>query len=47
VKEASASKSQNKPKGGKVRRTILMVIIILLCLVLLFAFSVYYFRLIG
>jgi hypothetical protein len=37
---------QPKTSGGKVRRTILMVIIILLCLVLLVAFSVYYFQII-
>jgi hypothetical protein len=39
-------KPEVKPKGGKTRRTVLMVIIVLLCLVLLFAFSVYYFQLI-
>lgn len=39
-------KPQPKPKGGRARRTVLMAIIVLLCLVLLFAFSVYYFRLI-
>jgi hypothetical protein len=47
TKEVAAVKPQTKTSGGKVRRTVLMVIIILLCLVLLIAFSLYYLRLIG
>lgn len=46
VQEFPPFKPQTKPSGGKVRRTVLMVIIVLLCLVLLVAFSVYYFQLI-
>ena len=47
MKDVPAVKPQTKPSGGKGRRTVLMAIIILLCLVLLIAFSFYYFRLIG
>jgi hypothetical protein len=46
VQEKTAAPSQTKPSGGKVRRTVLMVIITLLCIVLLIAFSVYYLQLI-
>jgi hypothetical protein len=46
VKELPEFKPEIKPSGSKVRRAVLMVIIILLCLVLLVAFSAYYLQII-
>jgi hypothetical protein len=45
-KEKSTTQPQAKPNGSKTKRTVLMVIIVLLCLVLVIAFSVYYLQLI-
>jgi predicted amidophosphoribosyltransferase len=46
VQEKTPAISQTKSSAGKVRRTVLIAIIILLCIVLLIAFSGYYLRLI-
>ena len=47
AKEIATVQPQSKTSEGKTKRRVLMVIIVLLCLVLLIAFSAYYLRLVG
>lgn len=46
-KEESTTQKQPKPKGKKIRRAVLITLIVLMCLVLLLAFLVHYWPILG